>query len=186
MKTKLQILSLVCLLVTSFHSLAKCQNGIYLTASDFINNKLSYEKDDKIRLNNSAWEMPYITVFENGNKLKIRKNEIFGYSDRNNNVYRFYKNAAYQIAEAGNIIIYMQVEKIAQSKGFMVKKNYYFSTAAGSEIIALTIDNLKSAYHGNEKFIDLLDKYFNDADVSAYDKMHSIYKVNYVYTKSMK
>ena len=186
MKKTFQILTLISLIALSFVSYAKSQNGVYMTADDFVNKKLSYDKDNKIHLNNSVWEMPYITVTDHSEKLKLNKNKIFGYADGDKKVYRFYKNAEYEIAEAGSMMIYMQVERIAQSKGFMVKKNFYFSTSAGSKIVPLTLDNLKSAYRTNERFIDLLDQFFSNSDVTTFDRIHNMYKVNYVFAKTLK
>lgn len=186
MKKTVQILTLTALMVLSFTCEAKSQGGVYMTPSDFVNRKLSYEHDSRILLNNSVLELPYITVIDHDKKLKLKKNEIFGYVDRNKAAHRFYGNTDYQIAEAGSIIIYVQTERIAESKGYKVKKNFFFSTSAGSEIIRLTVDNLKNAYRTNEKFLDLLDQYMSNGDVAAYDNIHNTYKVNYVYAKAMK
>ncbi len=186
MKKTWQILALSCLIIVSSNANAKSQVGVYMTAADFVNKKLSYEAASKIHLNNSVWEMPYITVTDHGNKLKLEKNKIYGYADGGNKVYRFYNNAEYLIAEAGKIIIYIQVEHIAQSKGYKVKKNFYFSTSVNAAIFPLNLDNLKNAYRSNEKFLELLDQFFNNGDVATYDNIHSTYKVNYVYAKALK
>ena len=185
MKKSLIILTLTALIGISLSANARMQKGIYLTAEDFRNKKLSYEKDSKIRLNNSVWTMPYITVVDNGKKLNLEKKEVFGYEDHDNKTYRFYRNDVYQIIETAGIIIYVQAERIPQSKGTWVKKNFYFSTTVSSEIFPLTLCNLKNAYRNNEKFIDMLDQFFRDGNVTAYDATHNTYKVSYVFSKTL-
>ena len=135
----------------AFSSYARSQNGVYMSASDFTSKKLSYGIDSKIHLNHSVLELPYITVIDHGKKSKVDKDKIFGYADHDK-VYRFYKKAEYQVVEAGNICIYLQTERIPQSKGFKIKMNYYFSTSPSGEIIRLTLNDLKNAYRTNDKF----------------------------------
>jgi len=151
----------------AFNSYAKSQTGIYLTASDYERKHLSYETDSSnIRLNNSVWEMPYITVKEHGKKHRLNKRDIYAYIDDGKKVYRFYKNEVYFIAEAGNINVYVQTERIALGKGYEVKLHYYFSTSAEGAIMPLTIANLKNEYRNNGRFIELLDEFLNNGNVT--------------------
>ena len=166
-------------LVTS----AKGRNGVYLTAKDYKDQKLSYTADSKIHLNNSVLELPYITVVDNNKKIKLDKSAVFAYVDGNEKVYRFYKNNQYLIVAAGPIAIYTQAEHVAQSKGYKVKMKYYFSTTVEGTIMPLTLSNVKQAYQGNDKFLDLIDQYFGNGDVAAFDSIHNMYKLNYVYSK---
>ena len=185
MKKKLKII-LTVIVVLSLSSFAKKQGGVYMNLADYKNNKLTYEVDCRINLNNSLWNMPYITVVDHGKKRRLKKSELFGYRDCDKEVYRFYNNDEYRIAEAGNIYIYTQTQNIAQSKGYKVVNAYYFSTTPGTAIIPLTLDNIKNAYRDNEKFLDLLDQFFKNGDVHAYDNVHKTFKVNYVYSKATK
>lgn len=188
MKKAVQILAIVFLTALSFNSYAKSPTGIYMTVSDYEQKHLSYEEDNcKILLNNSVWEMLYITIKEHGRKHKLNKSEVYAYVGPEKEVHRFYKNEAYLIAEAGNINVYVQTERIALSKGYEVKLHYYFSTSPEGPIMPLTIANLKNQYRSpdsyREHFIDLLDQFFSNSDVTAYDKTHGMFKVNYVYSK---
>jgi len=184
MKKTFQIILLSGLMILSVNTYAKGQSGIYLTLSDYTNKKLT--QGAKIHPNNSVINTPYITITDNGKKQKLKKSEVFGYVDDKSNVYRFYKNEAYQIAEAGNIMVYVQKERNSQTKEYKVISHYYFSTMAGSEIIPLTLDNLKNVYRSNNRFLDLVDQFFSKSDVTAYDNIHNTYKVNYVFGKAMK
>lgn len=189
MKTKMKIL-LTALLVVSFGSYAKSQGGIYMNLSDYEHNKLTYEtacaKGGKIHLHDFFWNMATITVADNGKKHTLKKDELYGYKDCNNEVFRFYNNMEYRIAEAGYIYIYVQKENTAQNKDNKVVNVYYFSTKPDGEIYSLTLNNLKKAYKDNDSFSDLIDKFFNANDVCAYDEGHNTFKVNYVYSKTIK
>ena len=175
-----------CMTLIALTSFAKGQTGVYMTATEYENNKPFYTEKNKIHLNNSVLELPFITVMDHGQKHKIGKDEIYGYADNNKKTYRFFNGQEYQIAEAGPISIYIKAERIAQSKGAKVINRYYFSTSLNGELHQLTIDNVKKAYRSNEKFSDMLVTHFNSAAITSYDEQHGTYKVNYVYNKAMK
>ena len=186
MKNTIQISTLICLMILTMTVTAKNQAGIYLSTSDYMNKHLSYEKDSKIRLNNSVWELPYVTVIGHDKKVKLSKNKIFGYIDQDKKVHRFYKNEEYQIVEEWPITIYLQIVHVSQSKGYVVMKKYYFSKTPAGKIFPLTFENLKAVYHSNGKFVNLLDQFFGNSDIAAYDGIHRTFKVNYFYTKALK
>jgi len=187
MKTHLLTLLLITL---SFNSFGKQASGIYLNFSDYKNDKLTYEntlskESPKIHIHEFFWNVPTIAVTQNGKKHAYKKSDIYGFKDRNNDVYRFYKNSEYRIIEAAQMYIYVLREHIAQSKGFKVVNRYYFSVTPETDIKPLTLGNLKDAYSKNEKFIDLLDQYFNSENVLEYDTLHKTFKVNYVLSKAI-
>jgi len=186
MKKSIKITALTCLTAISLHSFAKSQSGIYLTASDYSNKKTACETNCRVHPNNTIFNLPYITVIDNNKREQFKKSDIFGYVDGSNKVFRFYHNEAYQIAEAGNVIIYVQHERNSQTKEYKVIDHYYFSTSTGSEIMPLTLYNLKNAYRTNNKFPDLLDQFFNKGDVTAYDSVHSTFRINYIFSKAKK
>jgi len=184
MKTRIQII-MIGLLVLSQATMAKSQGGIYKTSGDFTSNKLTDEGSCKIRVHDFFYRMPTIAVISGGEKHTYKKNELYGFRNCNDEMFRFYKNTEYRIEEAGNIFIYTKERNIAQSKGYKVVKAYYFSTSADGDIMPLTIENLKGAYRTNEKFLELIDQFFNQGDVNEYDHVHKTFKLNYVYRKSM-
>ena len=182
----MKIITTVLLIVSSI-SYAKSQGGIYMSLADYEHNKLSYEasnsKSCKIHLHDFFWNMSTVTVTENGKKYTLKKDALYGYKDCKNEVYRFYDNMEYRIAEAGHIYIYVQKESTAQNKNNEVINKYYFSTKPDGEILPLTISNLKKAYKDNDSFCDLIDKFFSENNVCAYDEVHSTFKVNYIFSK---
>jgi hypothetical protein len=171
----------------SLNTHAKSQSGIYLSPSDFKNNKLTYEDNctdrTHIHIHDFFWSMPAISVTHDGKKYTYKKSEVYGYRDCKNEVYRFYNSTEYRIVEAGEIFVYVLEKNIAQSKGFIVVNEYYFSTAADNEVLPLTLSNLKSSYMNNDKFLRQLAT-MNADDVQEYDQAHSTFKINYLYSKT--
>ena len=194
MKIKQQIIS-ICLAALSLNTYGQNHSGIYMNLSDYKANKLTYEiecskekHNRNIHLHDFFGNRPTVTVNHDGKKYTLKKNEIYGFIDCDNEAYRFFKNEVYHIAEAGDIYIYIytQTQNIAQSKGYKVVNNYYFSNTPSGQILRLTKDNLKNEFRNNDKFIALLDQNFGNDDIYAYDNLHKTFKVNYVYSKSTK
>jgi hypothetical protein len=191
MKKKINsIVALLLFLTVSFN--AKGQTGLYMSAADCQQNKLTYEHTcnkgkgrQVVHLHGFFSDAANVTVNIDGNKYRIPKREIYGFRNCKGETYRFYKNAEYLIEEAGKIFIYSKTENIAQSKGFKVVNYYYFSTSPDAPILSLTYGNLRNSYHNNDRFLDLLDQYFATGEVTAYDNIHKTFKVNYVYKKAL-
>ena len=192
MKTTLQIIITTAMILSACFY-AKGQSGIYMNLPDYKNNKLSYESDcntekSKIRLHDFFYNAPTITVIQGSKKYIFKKNNVYGFRDCDKEVYRFFKNEAFRIAEAGDIYVYIytQTQNITQSKGYKVVNVYYFSVTLDGNIIPLNMNNLKNAYRDNDKFLDMLDTHFGASAVNEYDQIHKAYKINYLYKKSIK
>lgn len=182
MNTKVRSLVFtVFILLTSMAGHA--QKGIYLTSADYAAGKLSYTEGN-IHLHHFWDNGAYVTVDNNGTKSKLAKSNIYGYKDHSNTT-RFYKNKEYKVLDTGNICIYVVAAKVAQSKGFKVLNTYYFSATANGAILPLSLSNIRYAYKGNDKFLDLADLYFANGDIQQYDEQHHTFRVNYVYAKAM-
>jgi len=184
MKNKLQIIFTL-LLVSSISSYAKGQNGIYLSSADYIHNKLSYEGTTKISTHNFFWSMPTVTVKSDDKKYRLKKSSIYGYRNSKDEVYRFYNNTEYRIAEAGSIYIYVKERNIAMSKGYKVVNTYYFSTSADGTILPLTIGNLRTVYNSNDKFRNAIDRLCDSEDICAFDSERHTFKINYLYSTTI-
>ena len=188
MKKKIQLILFV-LLTASIAGTAKYRGGVYMTSTDFINNDLAFESDckngTKIKMHDFFYSRPTVTLIHDGEKRTYKKSELYGFRNCNNETYRFYRNDAYQIAEAGNVFIYTQERNIAQTKGFKVVKAYYFSTTANGDIMPLTLSNLRRGYAGNDKFQDLLDQYMSGDNVADYDMLHKSFKINILFAKAV-
>jgi hypothetical protein len=189
MKNKTQIFSIGLLALSiSFH--ANGQSGVYKNSEDYKNHHFSYETDcgkrkQRLQLHDFLSDKSYITVSHEGKKEVLKKSEIYGFSDCDANVYRFFRNRQYHVEEPGKIFIYTRNERDVQSKVFKTAKVYYFSISPDSDIMPLSLGNLKRAYRINEKFLDLLDANFNNTEVSGYDDFHKTFKVNHIYQESL-
>lgn len=174
-----KILICFCLLTTNFFF----SQGIFKTANDFRNSNYLLKSNVK-----SKFKVVPFGVF-NSSKIKVKhgdstfsflKSEIYGYQDDEHS-YRFYKGERYTIINPSeSILIYSKIV-LAGTKGNVPTEVYFFSQEAGSEILPLTNQNLKTTFQGNTKFYDLLMLYFKkDSDLLAYDEIKKMYILNYL------
>jgi len=64
---------------------------------------------------------------------------------------------------------------------------YFFTTNSHNVLQELTRMNLKKAFPDNHAFHDALDAQFEeDKELTGYDDFHKMYKVNRVYTSTLK
>lgn len=192
MKKKLRIL-IGTMLVLSVQAAAKKQEGIYMNAADYKDNKIAYENDcvtgkrhHNLHLHDFFWNSSYITVVTNGARHKLKKSALYGFRNCNDEVYRFYKGDAYRLAEAGGIYIYTQTRNMALNKGFKIVTVYYFSQSADDGIVPLTLCNLRGAYRNNEKFLEALNEFCGGHTAEEYDAEKKTFRVNYLYANSTK
>jgi len=166
-------------------------SGIYKTADDFQNRKLSYAinyKTEKHKIrDNLLFNNDEIKVKHDGTTYTLPKSTTYGYRDTKGQEYRFIDDKEYSILNPGEqIIIYKYVETKA-GKGNIKIDNYFFSTEALSAPQSLTIANIKAAFPENHKFHDALDAQFKtDNDLKAYDSFHKMYKLNHILQESLK
>ena len=79
------------------------KSGVYLTFSDYANNKLSYEincktEKHKIRMNEFL-NKSYITVIHNGLKHQLDKDSIYGFSSCDEPLVRFQNKEHFNLVE---------------------------------------------------------------------------------------
>ena len=157
-------------------------SGIYMSAKDYQNRKLSLEINcdstkHKIKLHD-FFSKPYIDVIHEGKKYHYMKDSIFGYRDCNGNDFRFDAKREYQIMDSDSITIY-RIQVAQGGKGAIrLVSEYYFSSKLDGKIFNLTSGNVKAAYPINHKFHDTLDMQFKDGfNLSDYDSFHKTYKI---------
>jgi hypothetical protein len=143
---------------------------------------------DKIKLHHLL-SGRYIDLKRSGKRYRYAKDSIFGYSDEQQHHYRFYKSydKEYLILENGTITIYLADISVRSSYGKNTKSipTYFFSKELNSEILPLTILNLKRAFPDDLKFHNMLDMEFGGGEpLSAYSAADTMYKVNLLLTKS--
>jgi hypothetical protein len=162
-------------------------SGIYRTAQDFQQGRLSYAinyKTEKHKVKDDLLFRPSeIKVKHDGQIYSFKKSAIYGYRDTKGVNYRFLGNNALKILNKGEgLLLYNFLSSTSPSKGGHINvTEYYFSKDAGSMPVALTKENLKAAFPDNHKFHDALDAAFkDDQELDAYDSFHKMYKVNHV------
>ena len=160
------------------------KSGVYKTFADYNNNVLSYEVDWKtekhtIRLNEFLMES-HITIKHNGEKIKLKKDSIYGVLGCDEPLIRFQNNSHFYLAEKGPIWIFYKEEQVVQVKGFKYEKAYYFSTKGDGKLIELTVNNIKEAFPTNHALHDMLDEQFQSISISEYDTFHKMFKINHI------
>ena len=160
----------------------KTSSGIYLTADDFKNGKLTSEgwsgdSSHKLQLHD-VLDKPYIHVTHGNETRKYDKSEVYGFRSTEGRDYRFVGNKEYKILEAKEISIYSIDVLVPRRKGATAPA-YFFSVGAAGAVVPLTVTNLKNAFPDNHKFHDTLDMTLkSDSQLTQYDDFHKMYKVN--------
>ncbi len=148
-----KLLLSVSLLLTCNAFAQKDSSGIYKTAEDFQNRKLSYAinyKTEKHKIkNNLLFNNAEIKVIHEGTTYTLDKSNTYGYRSTKGEEYRFVDNKEYKILNPGEqIIIYKYVE-VKPGKEIVKVDNYFFSTDAASAPQSLTKANIKVAFPDN-------------------------------------
>lgn len=163
----------------------KDSSGIYATADDYKNQKLSYAVNYKAEKHTIKSEMLFdndkIKVKHKGTVYTLKKRETYGYRDTRGKEFRFVDNKEYEILNPGErILLYVyQHAAHAPKEAERYRPQYFFSVDAAAAPQALTKANLKEAFKDNHKFHDAIDASFrNDEDLRAYDSFHKEYKIN--------
>ncbi|HTI10304.1 MAG TPA: hypothetical protein VL832_17170 [Puia sp.] len=174
-------------------SAQKDSSGIYKSASDFQQRKLSYAinyKTEKHKIkNNILFHESEIKVVHAGHTYTMDKSSTYGYKDTQGEVFRFVGKKEFKVLNPGeSLMLYAYKHPASATKGnFHYVLDYFFSTDAASTPQALTKENLKSAFPDDHKFHDALDATFkSDEGLASYDSFHKMYKVNHLLQMSEK
>ena len=158
-------------------------SGVYLTAADFKDGRLSYEGDcgskaHRLELHD-VLHKSYIHVTHEGEKRRYAKSDLFGFRACDGRDYRFVSNLEYQVLEARDLYIYVREERVSHGRGTHAVQRYYFSLGGGEQVQALTLEHLKQAFPDNHFFHDSLDATFGGGqELFEYDEFHKMFKVN--------
>ena len=169
----------------------KDSSGIYQTASDFQQKKLSYAinyKTEKHKIkDNILFNDAEIKVKHNGQGYTLDKNDTYGFKSTKGEVFRFIDKKEYKVLNPDETLLIYVYKHSAHSGKEAAKyvPMYFFSIDAASAPQSLTKANLKAAFPDNHKFHDAVDTQFkNDGDLYGYDSSHKMYKLNQVYANS--
>ncbi len=174
--------------------LTNSNSGIYESPQNYKKGKLSLgfscdSSAGKIKLHHFI-SGKYVDVIRNGKKYRLSKDSIFGYRDCKGNNYRFFKNYSheYQIVEEKGLVIYAALlpDPNYTGKGMKLAPAYFFSKTLTSEVLPLKVSYLKRVFREDTRFCNILDIAINSKeDVSAYDDIHKMFKINYLLTQSI-
>lgn len=97
---------------------------------------------------------------------------------------RLYNKLTYKVLDTYGFVIYSKDVHVTGSKARVTERKYFFSRNQRSEIIPLTIHNLKHVFPDRE-FHDMLDIHFRDnRELTRYDHFHHEYKLKYIFRKA--
>lgn len=166
------------------------QAGIYLTAEDFENEKISCTKIEKYKYRlkvNNLFRPNTIKVIIGDTVFKFSKDSIFAYRDNEKNTYRLYNRNEYQILNSHEHILLYGLTVPIHAKGFQTATSFYFSAGSHSNIFPLSKINLKKAFPSEATFHELIDMYFTcDAQLMSYDTFYKVFKINRIYELNKK
>ena len=188
MKTIKLFISVLLMIVFVQNSFAKQKTGLYLTAEDYLNHKISYESDgsngNKVLLH-GVFGSYKVVVVQNGKRHVFSKNEIFGYR-LNDQDYRYFNNSAYRIIDTRGFYIYGYCKLVPEGKGLKDSEFFYFSSQADNEIKPLTMDNLQAVFSKDTRFLYAIHGFFRtDNELTAYDTSLKEYKLKYLYAQTI-
>jgi hypothetical protein len=180
------MLAFASMLVTVGAYAQKDSSGIYKTAADFQQGKLSYAINYKTQSHtindNLLFNESEVKVKHEGISYTLKKSETYGYRDTKGVDFRFVGNKAYQVLTKGKGMILYSFRTAKDTKGApQYTSVYYFSKEIATAPQLLTKENVKAAYPDNHKFHDAIDATFkDDADLISYDNFHKMYKINHL------
>jgi hypothetical protein len=181
---------MMCVLFVSITVATKGQkdsSGVYMSAVDFTNKKLTYginckTENHKIKLN-IFFNRDYITVIHEGNKYNISKDSVFGFKTCNGSSYRIADKIDYTILNADdNLLLYEFIPMSAPKNP--QPPVHKFSKGADGPMLDLTIENVKNIYPDNHLFHDEIENTFrSNSSLLSYDRYHKQYKLVRLFIK---
>lgn len=176
-------------------------NGFFSTFSDFKANKITIPTDmlhkgDKISIN-SFFISDYITVVENGKKIKFHKDSIFAIVDDAKNVYRFINGNSSKLVDTSFLYIYefkttKTVNGSQTSKRMTTKEVpvtlYYFSYNKHNQIFPLTMDNIRKIVLKDfpQCHTQICNKFTNDSQLKELSKNTKMFVINEAFREYLK
>lgn len=170
----------------------KDSSGIYKTADDFKERKLSYAinyKTEKHKIkNNILFNADKIVVKHKGETYNLLKSQTYGFRSTKGEEFRFVDKKEYRVLNPGQDLLIYGYKHPSHSPKEIEKypPMYYFSTDASSAPQSLTKANIKAALPDNHKFHNELDAQFkNDKQLHEYDQFHKMYRLNWIINNTL-
>lgn len=152
---------------------ASAQNdssGIFMTARDFLSNRLTYSascsnENNKIIFGGKFVKLKIDEGLEKG-MHKIKNDKIFGVKTCKK-TYRFQDGLDYKVINTKNITLYSRSVSTG-GDGSFYEEVYFFGTTPEGKIQPLTKRALKEAYSSNSEFVNYIETSFkNDRELNS-------------------
>jgi hypothetical protein len=104
-------------------------------------------------------------------------------------VYRVFENNKYEVLGSTGFYLYCRYQptEVNKGKGEVMQHEYYFSKTSISDIKPLTIVNLENEFSDHVHFRYMIEgKFRSDRELTAFDQYLRVYKIEYLYTQSLK
>jgi hypothetical protein len=172
----------------SIHAQQPC-GGIYYNISDFCAKQISIpafsQFGRKAVVISDFFLRPYVYIKTEKGRMKVHEDSIYAVQYCNGDIYRIWERSAYLLEETGQLDIYSYTYlgkvKVRTSRGTRLKQkqitDYYFSENDTSEILPLTLTNVRLALLMDKKLDnELIQSFSNDSLLKA--KQNSQFKIN--------
>lgn len=179
MKTFYFLLAILICFYTGISNAQKTDRGIFLSAEDFLNNKLTHASSHTHIKLHEIFHKDIIEVKIKDSSYTYLKKDVYGYRDHEGNIFRIYNGKTYPVLNPSETILIYKVAEGPAQKGQTPIYFYYFSKDATKEILPLSMGYFENEFNDNKPFQDMLEIHFtNTNSLLEYDSMHKMYKVN--------
>ena len=153
--------------------------GIYRNSAEFKSGNAALAGKNTCLNLHEVFKTNLLQVRYNDSTYTFRKDELYGYKDEDDQIYRLSHGKPFQIMNPSEQMLLYKTTSGTGLKNSPHTNHYFFSTEAGTEIQPLTLPNLKKAYAGDPPFLNLIAVSFSkDPELTSWDKVHRKYKLN--------
>jgi hypothetical protein len=168
--------------ITVYAQKSERVTAIYLTATDFANQKKSYSYNtdsSKYSINlNHMFNGKYVVIHSNKQKIKLAKDSLFGYTKADGTLVRFVGKNEYSLIYSSDSFCIYRAPLPRNSTGRINVTPYYYSTSNIGTIKKLTIANIKKEYNNEPEFCKKIDSHFQyNTDLFMIDNSTNNYKL---------
>ncbi|MEY4876504.1 MAG: hypothetical protein RL708_1653 [Bacteroidota bacterium] len=185
MKKQFTFLLLFFCLISSILFAQSSSTGIYLTAKDFQQHKISFASSPQKKYKISVGEIfysPLIKISSGDSTIKLSKNVVYGYRNADNISFRFFNKNEFEILNPMETILLYKLTVAAGARGSATVTKYFFSKDASSPIVPLSIYNLQKVFANDASFQEWIAIYFHsDDELLKYDAVNKMYQLNHVF-----
>jgi len=165
-------------------------SGVYMNVVDFHRDRLSYGCDCRTSKHSiktgSVFNNKFLSVTIGSQRFKVPRDSIYGYRTCDRKTYRIFEDKDYRVVSTVKIYLYYSEAEFNAGLSASIEDRFFFSVTAISEIHPLTKAHLKTAYHDYPKFLELMDKEFqNDTELHKFDKVLKKYRLVSLFEKSL-